>query len=81
MSSSACRGDSPRSPKKLAMSGAMVVHGAPSEPPSKVTVPIITASRGTVPAMVSTDGSPERNRRTPTSPARVVKGDSRENRL
>ena len=59
----------------------MLVHGAPSEPPSKVTEPIITASRGTVPAIGFSDGRPERKRRRPTSPSRVSKGDSRENRL
>ena len=38
------------------MSGAMFVQGAPSEPPSKVTEPIITASSGTVPAIGLSDG-------------------------
>jgi hypothetical protein len=81
VSSSAFRGDRPASPKKLAMSGAMLVHGSPSDPPSKVTEPIITASSGTVPAIGVSDGRPLRKRRTPTSPSRASSGASREKRL
>ena len=63
------------------MSGEMFVQGAASDAPSKVTEPIITASSGTVPTARGSSGSPDNGLRSPTSPARVSNGDSREKRL
>ena len=63
-------GDRPRSSKNWPRSGAMSTHGLFSDAPSKLTEPIITASRGTVPASGGSFASPASGRRTPTSSPR-----------
>ena len=67
--------------KNSAMWGAVLVHSEASAAPSKVTAPIITASRATVPATGLSAGSPESGRRRPSRPSRRSTGDRRENRL
>ena len=55
-------------------------HTWPWESPSKVTVPIITQTKNTVPGSASSDGSPPSGGRQPTTPSRASNGLMRANR-
>ena len=59
----------------------MSCHSWPWLSPSKLTVPIITAAKATVPGSALEVGSPPSGRRTPTTPSRVSKIDRRAKRL
>ena len=67
--------------KNDAMSGRMSVKIGPSLKPSKVTEPMTTAMKTTVPASGSKRVSPDSGRRMPSTPSRRSNADMRANRL